>query len=49
VATVASFGDGAGIEAAFGSSGYPTALRVENGVVAASHSYAEVLPGRVPA
>jgi hypothetical protein len=47
VGTIATFDDAAGLEDVFGSRGYPTAMRIEDGVIAAaSHKYAEVLPDR---
>jgi len=50
VGTIATFDDVGGIGVAFGANGYPTALLVEDGVVAAaSFKYAEVLPDRVSA
>jgi hypothetical protein len=45
VGTVVTFGGEEGVEGAFGSRGYPTALRINDGViVSASNEYAEVLP-----
>lgn len=50
VATIAVYDGTAGVEDAFGSSGYPTAVRIEDGIIAAaSYKYADVLPDRVPA
>lgn len=50
VGTVATYDDAAGIEDAFGSRGFPTAMSIEDGIiVAASYKYADVLPDRVPA
>jgi cytochrome oxidase Cu insertion factor (SCO1/SenC/PrrC family) len=50
VGTLATFGAEAGIEAAFGVGGYPTALLVEDGAIAAaSTEYADVVPDRVSA
>jgi hypothetical protein len=49
VGTVATFSGDDGVEGAFGSRGYPTALRINDGViVAASYEYAEVLPQTAP-
>lgn len=50
VGTVATYEGDAGVEEAFGSKGFPTAMRIEDGIVVdASYKYAEVLPDRVPA
>jgi hypothetical protein len=48
VGTIAVFDGLAGVEDAFGSRGFPTTVRVRDGVVAAaSIKYAEVLPDHV--
>lgn len=50
VGTIIEFGGQDGIEDALSSRGYPTALLIEDGVIAAaSYKYAEVLPDRVSA
>lgn len=50
VGTIALYDATAGVEEAFDSKAYPTAMRVIDGhVAAASNKYEEVLPERVPA